>query len=303
MSTPETFMLLSRLWLREPDAATQADAIAAFDLPPADLHELAIAYADVFLLNVPPYGTVFTDAWGELNAPPAQRIAELYAQHGFDSPALLETGAPDHLGLGLAFLAHLAARRTTCPEFLTLFMAWVPACCAAVEREPCAPPFYRALGTKTWEALAGWRAEASAAPGVNDEIIPLIPRDDGQDEEEVTLKDVVRYFLHPARCGIFLSRTRLAWIANRLGVRLPFALRFDVAEALFTAAGDRRCVPQLLELLEGEFGEWIAAYRRMAGIHPQGERHVARWVAAAEGGIAVLREMMRIARTTPDPLT
>ena len=98
---PSSFILhtLSSLWLHEPDAATITRAVRELGLPSADPNDLAMAYADLFLLNVSPYGTVFTDEWGELNGASAQYIAGLYEAHGYHPPELTEVAAPDHLGL------------------------------------------------------------------------------------------------------------------------------------------------------------------------------------------------------------
>src|SRR5512143_668400 len=98
------FELLAQLWLHEPDALTAYRAFAVLGLPPCDLAELAPAYADVFLLNVQPYSTVFTDPSGEMNGPAAQRLARRYAERGYQPAELKSVGAPDHLGLGLGFL-------------------------------------------------------------------------------------------------------------------------------------------------------------------------------------------------------
>ena len=68
--------LLSRLWLSEPDAALLRNAVDA-GFPQASIEDLALAYADLFLLNVYPYGSVYLDSSGELNgAPTAELVRE-----------------------------------------------------------------------------------------------------------------------------------------------------------------------------------------------------------------------------------
>src|SRR5437764_12128047 len=100
--------LLANLWLHEPDERTLALAREAFALPTVGRTlELATAYTDLFLLNVYPYGTAYTDAWGELNTPEARSIQAKFEMHGYRPSELLETGAPDHLGLCLGFLTYL----------------------------------------------------------------------------------------------------------------------------------------------------------------------------------------------------
>lgn len=127
--------LLSRLWLREPDAS------------------MASAYADLFLLNVYPYGTTFTDPSGELNGPAAEQAARRYEKGGFGPPELFEVGAPDHVGLCLGFLEHLGKKGETDVEFSAYLLEWIPICCLAVEREPSAHPFYKAMAELTRQRL------------------------------------------------------------------------------------------------------------------------------------------------------
>src|SRR5690606_24258294 len=122
------FALLARLWLHEPDASVAADVIALLQQPPATPNELAAAYASLFLLNVYPYGTVFTDPSGELNGSGAQYTARLYAAHGYQPPELQTVGAADHLGLYLGFLAHLAehGQSAVSAKVLAGLLAWAP---------------------------------------------------------------------------------------------------------------------------------------------------------------------------------
>src|SRR3990172_12671037 len=106
---PSSFILhtLSSLWLHEPDSVTVARAENELGLPTATPDELAAAYADLFLLNVYPYGTAYTDPDGELNAPSAHKLATLYETQGYCPPELNEVAAPDHLGLCLGFIHHI----------------------------------------------------------------------------------------------------------------------------------------------------------------------------------------------------
>jgi TorA maturation chaperone TorD len=115
--------LLAGLWLREPDAEMARLASGRLGLPAAEPAELAAAYAELFLLNVYPYGTVFTDLDGELNGPGAQEIASLYAANGYQPAELLEMGAPDHLGACLGFAAHLRERQLDLADFIEPLIA------------------------------------------------------------------------------------------------------------------------------------------------------------------------------------
>ncbi|MDQ5871546.1 MAG: molecular chaperone TorD family protein, partial [Acidobacteriota bacterium] len=208
---------------------------------------MAAAYADLFLLNVYPYGTAFTDPSGELNGPAAGLAARRYEDEGFQPPELFEVGAPDHVGLCLGFLEHLARGGEKDLEFSSSILEWIPICCLAVEREPSAHPFYRAVAAVTRnlvmedipESLTHVFEPAGGAPESTDP----------EEEEEVGLSHVVRFLLAPARSGLFLSRAKLGQLARAAGMRLPFGSRFDVARMLFQTAGETGNVERVLDRL------------------------------------------------------
>jgi TorA maturation chaperone TorD len=234
--------LASRLWLREPDAETIARAHEDLGLPPAEPSELALAFTDLFVLNVFPYGSVFLDPTGELNGPSTETLSELFAKTDLDPTELREVAAPDHLGLCLAYLEERRHDASDDYEW-----SWMHACCIAVQREPGVHPFYRELAGRTMSVIP-----STLDPRPSTLESPLTLRDD---KDEVTLGRIVRFFLAPARCGMFLSRGRLGHIARNLDTRLPFGSRFEVARSLFQA--DR--LNALLEALRKEADEWAEA--------------------------------------------
>jgi len=299
--------LLSHLWLHEPDAAAIARANRELGLPSAEPAELAQAYADIFLLNLPPYGTVFTDAYGELNGPDAQRAAALYEAHGYRPPELTSVGAPDHLGLCLGFLAWCEEKRleTITPEakwsgvrdFVSSLLSWAPLCCQAVEREPSAHPFYRTLAMRTCEWLMAGRRwliggdEAPYAPS------PMLHFSNLSSDDEVSLRSLLHFFLTPMRCGVYLSRSRWGQMALDLGRRLPFGSRFEVAEMLFASAGEAGQIEPLLTLLEAEVEAWAAEYRALAEKYPAWRPNAETWLARTAGATRTLSEMRELALT------
>ncbi len=283
------FNLLSRLWLREPGPQALDRAAAELDLPRGDPAALAADFSDVLLLNVYPYGTVFTDEAAELNGPGAQRARARYAAHGYAPAELNEVAAADHLGLGLGLLAHLEQRGAALDDSLSDLMLWAPLCCLAVERLPTAPPFYRGLAEHTREALFAAAAHLEPPPEPPDNLPP--PPDPLSEEDELSLRDLVRFFLAPARCGVFFSRGRLGHMAARLGARLPFSSRFEVAELLLASAD----TPALLVELEAEVDLWAAAYRQWAGDCLAWGPMAASWLergAAARGVLAGMRQAL-----------
>jgi TorA maturation chaperone TorD len=283
------FKLLSHLWLHEPDAEIAARAHRELGLPLADPRELARAYADVLLLNVPPYGTVFTDPEGELNSLEAQRAAALYESYGYHPSELLSVGAPDHLGLCLGFVAHAEETGMEIEEFVGSLFNWIPVCCLAVEHEPT-QPFYQALAAKTCQGLLERPAIHSPQhiPSAWLQFSHLSP------DDELSLRDLVRFFLTPARCGVFLSRSRLGRMALNLGLRLPFSSRFEVAEMLFTSAGEAGQIEPLLAALEAEVETWAAEYRSLADKYPVWQPHAEVGVARTTAAVRALHGMRQV---------
>ena len=292
--TRPTLSLLSRLWLAEPDPETLALAREA-GFPDGDASDLASAWTDLFLLNVYPYGTAFTDISGELNGPAAAGASRRYDAAGYQPPELFGTGAPDHAGLCLGFLAHLSAQGREDPEFLAWTRDWLPVCALAVERQPFAHPFYRDLAAATREILLAMPPSTAAA---SEDLAPVL-QTDSEAEEEVGLSRVVRFLLAPAASGLFLSRSRLGALALEAGLRLPFGSRFDVARALFEAAGENGRVEPVLEGLSREAEAWDAAYEAQAREHAPWRTRAAVW----RGRIAATRDRLaEMARLLDSPL-
>ena len=280
------YALLSALWLHEPDAAAVARAVSELGLPTATPDELAVAYADLFLLNVYPYGTAYTDLDGELNAPEAHELAALYEAHDYHPPELSEVAAPDHLGLCLGYIHHLQTfQRNVSTERL---LHWIPVCCLAVERDPTAHRFYRVLAKVT-------RNQLMAETLIPNTQYPIHHSSFIIHHSDVSLRDLVRFFLAPAQCGIFLSRSRLGQIANELGLALPFSSRFEVAELLFTSVG-AESIERLIGLLSQEVKSWAAEYRSWAEAYPAWSPVAAAWLARTAQSERTLADMQELAR-------
>ena len=290
--TKASLRLLSRFWLREPDSERLSAAREIPSLAPhaSEPETLATAYTDLFLLNVYPYGTAFTDPSGELNGLTAGWAARRYEERGFQPPELFEVGAPDHVGLCLAFLDHLAVRGQKDAEFSSFVLEWVPICCFAVEREHSSHPFYKALALLTRQRLL----VSESLPSVRDESSPF-----EEEEEEVGLSHVVRFLLAPAQSGFFLSRTKLGQLARAAGMRLPFGSRFDVARLLFQMAGESGKVRTVLDLVEAELAQWEDVYRAWSDGYPHWAPLAALWLGRTDETRRRLAEMREILENPP----
>jgi len=308
-----SFNELSRLWLHEPDDSA-----------------MAAAYTELFLLNVYPYGTAFTDPSGELNGPGAWEAARRYEERGYRPPELFEVGAPDHVGLCLGFLEHLASRGEEDVEFTSSVLEWIPVCCLAVEREPSAHPFYRTVAALTRECCFSLSSRApslsSRAPSLSsraergisgpseesaDPGFPLSSRAErgisghaaesaASEAEEVGLSQIVRFLLAPARSGLFLSRAKLGQVARAAEMGLPFGSRFDVASLLFQTAGESGKVGIVLDLLEEELAAWESAFRGWAVEHPGWVRSSTRWLRRTGETRRLLGQMRESLRNPPE---
>jgi len=163
----DTYRLLGRLCLAEVDAGLLRALRAIPELAPSLegedkplLAALRAEYARLVLFNLPPYESIYLDAQVMLNTDATRSVVAAYQEGGY-SPAG-QVGAPDHVGLELAFLGHLAAVEATALEhadadaaersrmcqarFLVAHVGrWAPLWARSVARLARAP-FYRALG-------------------------------------------------------------------------------------------------------------------------------------------------------------
>ncbi len=301
--------LLARLWLAPPGDEAIAEAHRSLGLPLGSARELAEAFTDLLVLDVPPYGSVFLERSGELNGATSEAVSRAYAQSEFDPSALREVAAPDHLGLCLGFL-HL--RRHEPSDGYD--WSWIEVCCLAVLREPRVHPFYAGLA----EATLAWRATLTPQPplpsgkgegeephppapsppsGEGEDVDSLLEALEGREEEDdvVGLGRIVRFFLAPARCGMYLSRSRLGSVAVALGLRLPFGSRFDVARILFVAAGEAELADRLFSALEAEADAWAEGYRSIAERYPAWGAHADQWTSRLATTRKVLRAMRSLA--------
>jgi len=104
---------------------------------PSDLDSLRSEYAEVFIINIPPYESTFTSPQNRLWDAAAFEVWGHYKEAGF-VPDLHKARvvAPDHVGLELLFLSLLyeEGRMDMVEEFLSMhILRWVPSLYAAVE--------------------------------------------------------------------------------------------------------------------------------------------------------------------------
>lgn len=303
MSQLSVDALLAQLWLAEPTADIVESAANRIGLPTFPAAELAEAYVSLFIMGVYPYGTVFTDPGAELNGPLAQRLAGEFRAFGYIPSLLQQVAAADHLGMCLGFGDHLGDR--VAPGFWHDLMSWAPVCCWAVEVEPRAHSFYVELARVTRAHLLDrWTGECESMSLTSyrrstwdnlDSTAPTPPfaQHLADPTSEVRLGDIVRYFLAPARCGVYLSRTRLGTMACELGLQLPFGSRHELGAALFRSAHDPETLAALLEALDGLLQVWSDAYSAWSSAFPAWQPLAGPWLARLDDAQSVLAEMQR----------
>lgn len=272
---------LMELWLNEPtetlleSLADQEEFAKVFEPRGPSLDELATGFTELLLLNVFPYASAFLDPWGELNGKRAQELQAIYSEARYSPAAIRAVGGLDHIGLLLGFLEHaLDQKAKTLPSLLD----WAPIFCLAVEREPSAHSFYKALARQTINclfSLAGAVEETlQKIPAPQTETFELSPSD-----EELTIKMVVRQLTIPVRSGWFLSRARLGFWARDLGLPLPFSNRKQIANSLFDAAGVANRVVTLLDWMLVEARAWESTYQIWTGDAPVWAPWGNEWIA------------------------
>jgi TorA maturation chaperone TorD len=212
---------------------TVADLLGLGALPPHAAH------ADLFVLQLYPYASVYLGAEGMMGGEAADRIAGFWRALGQTPPA-----EPDHLALLLGFHARLSELEAAAPEvggdrqageagagerrrwrhvreafFWEHLMSWLPLFLAKVESlEEEIDPFYLRWGALLRETL---REEAAAlrptSPGA---WLPLHLREapEMEDPRGAGAADFIAALLSPVRSGMILTRADLARAARALGL-------------------------------------------------------------------------------------
>jgi Nitrate reductase delta subunit len=204
--------------------------------PPGDAE-----HTEVFVLNCPPYASVYLGPDGALGGEGADRVAGFWRAIAVSPPA-----EPDHLAALLALYASLGeaadqARRPATAEALTrsrhtLFAEhlwpWLPAYLDAVtdltapsptaQPDPAAPSPTAQAGL-TAPSLAGWVGLARRAVGAEFAAQPAGPRlplalRAAPDDDWDGLAGLVGALTTPVRSGLILTRRRLAAGAGEAGV-------------------------------------------------------------------------------------
>jgi TorA maturation chaperone TorD len=343
------YRLFAEIWLREPDAevVTLLQRWAAGEPAPepegagiestagtaGTVAQLRAEWTRIFVLNVPPYESLFVDDPPMLNTEATQRVADAYRRLGRRPAAGSRVGAPDHLGVELELLGQLAAEearalgecdegrasrlRAEQADFLHAHpLRWGPVACLAVERcagdPPAGFPGFGALARLCREFLL---AEGESLGGTGDE--GRRTKDEGRrtenqgrttqdarretrDERSPDLAAAARHLAAPARSGVFLSRQDLARLARRLGLPGRLGDRADAIRDLCEAGLGYGRGDAVAAQVEGVLRCAAATYVGWSERYPAGAAIWRDWARRAERTIAVVRSALLVGDPAPD---
>lgn len=246
-------------------------AVADVVPEPFDADRTAAAHHDALGRQVFPYESAFRSADGQLGGPVGAAVHAAYRAGGF-APQTAST-EPDHIGLQLAYLAHLARAEAEaaddgrvdvverCVAHTARFLdqhalLWWPSFAGALATQADTAWLAR-VGALAAELAEGHRAglDVAVAPPVDQSCAPL-----DLDDPETRLKDIVEHLVRPARCGVFLSQRGMDRAAVVTGLPTGFGPRPKRLEALWHTAADHHAVEALAIALRAEVDGVVAAW-------------------------------------------
>lgn len=331
----QALRLLAHFWLEElkPDALPTIAALPELaetlpNLNATGLADLAVEYQRLFGFNLPPYESLFVDPSAMLMAPATERLQQLYQEAGWQPPANVRAGAPDHLGLELLALAGwLETGQLDLAHRLQVrhLALWLPPFVLALRRlQP--HPFYARLGELTLELIlttlpktslplddepfsdlsSGFEQENKRVGEQGEEenleeLFPDLASLPGQAEsaleepDELSLRDVIKQLLPPCRLGLYLSREDIAWISRALGSPGVMGERARMLASLFRFAGQYDLLPTLFGQLDRILIETDRAYQALALEFPSWSPYAKAWrdrVAVARDELAKLKQTL-----------
>jgi TorA maturation chaperone TorD len=250
--------LLADLLLHELDAPIAA-AIAADPMlssalePPRNdetRRELRATYTRLFLIDMPPYASVYLDIPPVIGGETSLRWEQSQVERGQQLLSLERAAAPDHAGLYLRALA--AAVRNSAPEpVLRETFRWLPQALTTIRRIDRVGFYARVaeLVTDVLQTCAGtWRSEDATITAEE----PTEPEDDG-------LREITRWLSTPALSGWALSKHTLRRLAKSFGVSVGMVDRDRMLEQVFEASALDNRISELLDALLEEWQCWRLA--------------------------------------------
>jgi TorA maturation chaperone TorD len=296
--------LLADLLLRELDPplarSLAADpALAEALRPPSDedgQRELRAEYARLFLLEAPPYTSLFLEAPPVIGGESARHWETALAASGMPALPLERASAPDHAGLFLRALAY-AERRGAPAPILAEALRWLPQYLTTLERED-PNGFYGRVAQLAAYALIESAQHTAAIIEPSDATPPEIPP-----PEDDRLRTRARWLCTPLWSGWYLTPGALRALARALGVAIGRADRAALLEQVFEASGLDARTPDLLDALLATLDTWDTAAHDWSEQLGAWSASLSPWRASLAQTRAILTTMREEAQNYPTDLT
>ena len=281
--------LLRALGAVADDPLSARAAAGALGLAPASAAE----HTEVFVLNCPPYASVYLGPDGALGGEGADRAAGFWRALGLTPPA-----EPDHLTALLSLYASLGeAAAETCRPATAAALARSQAALFAEHLSPWLPGYLDAVSDLGLACLTPWAelarralaAEASTHPAPVRLPLALRAAPPGAVPGD-PVRDLTGALTTPVRSGIVLTRRRLAAGAGEAGVGHRIGERRYTLRAML-----EQDPAATLDWLGHEARRWQQRHAARAA----GDAVSAWWAARAAGTARVLLEAVGSARAEP----
>lgn len=209
-------------------------------------------YTDLFVLQLPPYASIYLGAEGMLGGEARERIAGFFAAVGAALPS-----EPDHLATLLNLYVRLAeadrastahARAALLHEHL---LSWLRLYTRKVE--DVASATYRAWARLLWESLVD---ESDALPPIHGVALHLREAPSLADPRLEGTDGFLSGLLAPVQSGMLIVRDDLKRAASELHLGLRAGERRYALSALFS-----QDAPATLGWLAAEARQWMAYHR------------------------------------------
>lgn len=312
VSRQHTYILFSRLFLEglTPellDIVIHVPELAAAvpDLYNAD--EAAAAHYQLFQRSLHPFESFFLTPTGLLGGAVTDRVTAVYQQSHFTPPDT--TTNPDHIGIELAFMAHLcqieaerleirAQRPAPIPNLQSLIatqqsflqhhlLPWLPPLVLAVQRQ--AHPFYTALADLVL-AFVAHDAQTRQCDTAPDTSLPAPPA--LLENEKTGLKEIARVLTTPCYTGMVIGRTEIAHLGQMRRLPRGFGSRTQLMSNLLHTAVSYDTFPTLLQDILTLLENSTAVYTQMAAAYPHLSPAIRPWQTQCQNSHQTVQQLL-----------